>query len=238
MPRPRINPKPLDDPHKPVNVRAPMTMKEAKDTLKGGSQQRRRMIRSNEELREPVWFQLRVDATSHELLRIHALMRRVRPTTLYSDILNAWLANSTDYSQALVREMLPRGARAAVVPERWVGYLASLGYAPPLEEQLPPDPPDIPEGFTPRRHDDLSVKPPEPPDDLPVEPPPVEPQAPAPAPSEVKAEATQPDPLWDPRAHGAKPFDPEEYAREAGIIGHGSGAANVSAGLGPDGMPL
>ena len=265
MPRPRRKPVPLDDPHKPIDPRKPFTMREAVDTVTGGPKRRRLMIRTPEELAQTVWFQIRFDAVSMELIRIHAMMRRVKPTVLVSDILNCWLANSTDYSQAVVGEMLPRGARAAVVPERWSGYLASLGYAPALEEQLPPDPPEIPEGLRPRLHADLTPKRNvEPPDDTPLpDPEPVEPLTPA-APSEVRDE--QPDPglsteeamrrmnletnpqpqpdgeipslEWNPLVeYGSRPFDPEEYAREAAPLGHGSAAQNITMGkrLGPDG---
>lgn len=81
---------------------------------------------------------LKLDLISAEILKLHAYQRRVAMTVLISDILNLWIAVATDYNQALFREMLPSGARAAAVPERWAGYLASLGFAPSmLQDSVP-----------------------------------------------------------------------------------------------------
>lgn len=200
MPRKRRIPH-TDDPHKPIDPRKPFTMAEAKATVKGGPGARRTMIRAADELAEPVWFQFRLDATSMELLRIHATMRRVKPTVLISDLLNAWLGNATDYNQALIRELLPRGARAAPVPERFAGYLATLGYAPPVEEQIAPDPPNVPEGLLPRRADLSEIThamPPDAPIELPPEPAPLIAHAPSEIPIGMNPDgsiASAPNPL-------------------------------------------
>lgn len=73
---------------------------------------------------------LRLDFITSEVLKLHALQRRVHLSTLMCDILGVWAEQATDYHQAIFRECLPPGVRAAGVPERWVGYLASLGYRP------------------------------------------------------------------------------------------------------------
>jgi hypothetical protein len=221
-----------------------------------GGPLRGRLRRGAEELREPVWVQIRMDAISYELLKIHALQRRVKVTPFISDILNGWLANATDYSQALVREMLPAGARAMPVPERWgtVGYLASLGYKKAVEEQLPPDPPDRPiHGFDADlspRHDVP------PPPDTPVTVAPVIAPEPAAAPSEVAAAQADPDAAlspdmvamveakggsnpeveYDPLAYGGAGvgrFDPEEHRKMARAPGHGNAAQARTMGFDP-----
>jgi len=101
---------------------------------------------------------VRLDFVSAELLKLHAFQRRVHLTTLISDILNGWLDVATDYKQALFRECLPEGVTAASTPERFVGYLASLGFRPlyqfadagepqtvnPVAEQPPAADPAIP----------------------------------------------------------------------------------------------
>jgi len=239
---PRSNYKPK------VSPRRPLTMGEAKAAVNGTSITRRMAIRSHEELREPVYFQFLFDAVSMELVKIHATMRRVKPTVLFSDIMNVWLAGATDYSQALIREMLPPGVRAAPVPERYAGYRKSLGAAPVYEEQLPPDPPPP----TPPREPFADLTPRHgiaPPPDARVEPPDAPPQPPVPAPSEVAAEtpATQeqltkmveipanPEVEWSPEAAGpgVRRFDPEKHAREAGAPGHGNAAQAKSMGFDP-----
>lgn len=83
---------------------------------------------------------IKLDVISAEVLKLHAYQRHVAQSVLISDILNLWLGAATDYGQALFREMLPTGARAADVPERWAGYLASLGFAPSTMPQETPIP--------------------------------------------------------------------------------------------------
>jgi hypothetical protein len=92
------------------------------------------------------------DFNSKHILKMHALQRRVSLSALISDILNGWLELATDYDQAIFKETLPRGARAAGVPERWTGYLSSLGFAPapePVGNDVPPPPPIIHPTLTP-----------------------------------------------------------------------------------------
>lgn len=90
---------------------------------------------------------IEIDIYSKHCLKLHALQRKVSLSALQSDILNGWLALATDYDQAIFKDTMPLGARAASVPERWVGYLASLGFAPETEVQgndVPPPPPAVP----------------------------------------------------------------------------------------------
>ena len=105
---------------------------------------------------------LALDTISHTVLKLHAYRRQVHMSTLISDILNLWMAAQTDYDQALFKEVLPRNARAALVPERWAGYIESLGFAPhlsPDHSRLPLPSPPLPPSTcrersptAPRRH--------------------------------------------------------------------------------------
>jgi hypothetical protein len=76
----------------------------------------------------------RVDWATAEFLKIHALQRRVTVSCLVNDVLNMWLHLATDQRQAIFRETLPSGTRVPDVPERWVGYLATLGFAPAIQD--------------------------------------------------------------------------------------------------------
>ena len=86
---------------------------------------------------------LGLDTISHTVLKLHAYRRQVHMSVLISDILNLWMAAQTDYDQALFKEVLPRNSRAALVPERWAGYIESLGFAPPAQDPPTPAPPPI-----------------------------------------------------------------------------------------------
>jgi hypothetical protein len=109
---------------------------------------------------------LKLDSITHAVLKLHAFRRNVPMTALISDVLNLWIAASTDYEQGLFREALPRNGRAAKVPERWPGYIDSLGFV----EASQPDPipvPSIP--FVPiDPPKDLRVQAPIPPSSQPV----------------------------------------------------------------------
>ena len=74
---------------------------------------------------------LKLDVVTYECLRLHAWRRKVHIRTMIQDILCCWIALVTDYDQALWQEALPRGVRGGVAPERWAGYLASLGFETP-----------------------------------------------------------------------------------------------------------
>ena len=92
---------------------------------------------------------LKLDAVTHACLELHAFRRRVPLSWLIQDVLNLWIAASTDYNQAIFKETLPLGARAARTPERFPGYIESLGFAEappqaPLGIPLPPATPIIP----------------------------------------------------------------------------------------------
>lgn len=82
---------------------------------------------------------LKMDSISHACLDIHARRRGVPITWLLQDILNLWLAASTDYNQAIFRDLLPPNARAARCPERYPGYIDGLGFA-----EAPPQAPTAP----------------------------------------------------------------------------------------------
>jgi hypothetical protein len=91
---------------------------------------------------------LGLDAISHACLWIHAKRRGVPMTWLVQDILNLWLANTTDYSQGVYQDMLPKNARAARTPERFAGYISSLGFQDEPQSQAPIQPPPLPTAET------------------------------------------------------------------------------------------
>jgi hypothetical protein len=95
---------------------------------------------------------VRMDPASHALLRLAAAQRAVHMTTLVNDLLNLWLAHAMDPKQEAVR-LASAGRGPAPVPERFAGYLASLGYA--MDSHMPtwatpvPAPPLDPHGHDP-----------------------------------------------------------------------------------------
>lgn len=105
---------------KPLGI---VTMKNA---VKGG----RTLIgrRASERSRARYESSVRWDIVLADVLEIHALQRRVKMSVLVEDILCGWATLATDFRQAIFRETLPAGARLPEVPERYAGYLASLGF--------------------------------------------------------------------------------------------------------------
>src|SRR5579863_6802405 len=90
---------------------------------------------------------LRMDLISSEVLKLHAeIFRRVHLSVLISDVLNIWLEGATDYQHPLFRTALPPGVRHAAVPERYPGYLKSLGYVPLVKPQDEAVSPVLPSG--------------------------------------------------------------------------------------------
>lgn len=85
---------------------------------------------------------LPLDAVSHACLMIHARRRMIPMAWLIQDVLNLWLAASTDYGQAIFRDQLPHNARAAKCPERYPGYIEGLGFVE--APQTPVAPPATP----------------------------------------------------------------------------------------------
>ena len=103
---------------------------------------------------------LRLDIVSVECLNIHAKMRRVPATTLLSDILNCWLSVATDYGADAFRAFLPVGARAADAPERWAGYLRSLGFVAAPQDAVSATPADRGVTFAPLPQEVVAPQPP------------------------------------------------------------------------------
>jgi hypothetical protein len=163
---------------------------------------------------------IKLDSISHMLLKEHAVMRRhVAISTLVSDILNCWLSVVTDYENDVrIKAMLPPGRRAAAVPERYPGYLASLGYAPALQQADPlPVPPVM-----------------NPPDPEPA-PPAQQPPLPLAAHNELPAEPHQELPPWYSAAGtGVGVFNPDVHASLTSGVRLGIGSAAQAYALGAD----
>lgn len=87
---------------------------------------------------------LKLDQDTADVLMIHALQRRVSISILVADIVGGWLGLATDYDQAIFRDTLEPGRQAAAVPERWAGYLASLGFTANNEVANTVIPPTVP----------------------------------------------------------------------------------------------
>lgn len=79
-------------------------------------------------------YTFEMDAVAHRTLKLHSLRRGVPFTQLLNDIIHSWLALATDYDQAIFRETLPPNTRAPRVPERFVGYIESLGFSQPAPQ--------------------------------------------------------------------------------------------------------
>lgn len=84
----------------------------------------------------------RLNYFTYAVLKLHAMQRAVYTNTLIADILTGWAQRATDFDQELFRRALDPTARIPDVPERWYGYLRSLGfdprYQPPHPGELPP----------------------------------------------------------------------------------------------------
>lgn len=77
---------------------------------------------------------LKLDTIAHAILKIHAQRRGIPLAWLIQDVLNEWITASTDYRQAIWQDILPRNARAPKTPERFAGYLDSLGFIAPTNQ--------------------------------------------------------------------------------------------------------
>jgi hypothetical protein len=212
-----------------------------------------RRVKRRNEVRNALWLpQMRMDADTAEILTLAALQRRVSRTVLISDILSLWVSTCVDTRQALFVEALGPVVRPAPVPERWAGYLASLGFMEPEEEQIPPDDPyayeETPSSQPPAHEYPASVPAYVPrASDPPIHPspwaqatapPPAPPDAPAPPPGSVRT--PPPLPPAEVRAivqlggPSVGRFDPEEYNRVARAPGQGNAAQAVELGFDPN----
>lgn len=87
---------------------------------------------------------LDVDLILAEVMKILAFQRRVTLSTYLRDVVVAHTCLIADLDQAIFKETLPAGTVLEPPPERWAGYLASLGFAPAVQLVEQPIPHDIP----------------------------------------------------------------------------------------------
>lgn len=130
---------------KPGDINSPNPVREALKEIYPG---KIRTVRTEQEFFQGTKaFSFKIDAISHAVLDIQRRRRGVPLTWLIQDILNLWIAAATDYDQAIFRELLPPKARAARCPERYPGYIESLGFAEAPQApaaqapEFPPQPP-------------------------------------------------------------------------------------------------
>jgi hypothetical protein len=83
----------------------------------------------------------RLNYTTYAMLKLHAMQRGIYTSTLIHDILTGWTHRATDFNQELFSKSLPPGAAIPDVPERWYGYLKSIGFD---TRNITPDIADIP----------------------------------------------------------------------------------------------
>lgn len=203
---------------------------------------------------------LTLDAVSKRALQIHSVLRGVYMTTLISDIINTWLARATDYKQEIFRKGLPKSQRCIDVPERWLGYLKSIGATPEDFEftAIPAEGyPDVGPELTEEKWGDNGMlaepKPrrrrPDPDPEFVGEPaeelPPEDPLAPKPVVPPVEVD---PVPIDERMAAyggtGVRRFDAEEHNRVAPAIGRANSAQAFDLGEKPKpgaydfGMPV
>lgn len=108
-----------------------------------GKPRRRRPLRSTgEELSsERYRMSLDISLTTWHVIEVLAWQRQVSPTMYVRDVLTAHTALVADLKQAIFREVVPRGTHVYPPPERYPGYLASIGFSPALQIQESPIPP-------------------------------------------------------------------------------------------------
>lgn len=94
----------------------------------GGRTAGQRKPREFENVQYITKFKLNKDV--YKILKLHALQRGVFGATIISDIITGWVERATDFEQQLFKQALPPGTRIPDIPERWYGYLRSLGFDP------------------------------------------------------------------------------------------------------------
>ena len=85
---------------------------------------------------------LRIPLETAEHLKMHATMRRTFFSVLVSDVLASWVRGVTDERSEFVREyrkqIMPHGMSLPQTPERYSGYIASLGFIVDDEDAAAP----------------------------------------------------------------------------------------------------
>jgi hypothetical protein len=208
MPKKRESAKPVTA---DVRKRRRLHPFKTQEPVGAGPKKKRIYRRKPEEMRAVRYMtNILMDGISLEVLKVHALTRRVPQSTLVSDLINLWLMVATDYGSPLVREFLPERVRAADVPERWPGYIASLGYMPHKYETVVNQAPSITKDFVPKTAEPILV----PPQTVDRTPPPAPSQDAAVMP--VQDDATQPVHGWGNAAQmQSLGFEPDRDNAEA-----------------------
>jgi hypothetical protein len=145
----------------------------ARDKIESGSRIGGKFQRMAGEVRKERSVMIRMDFVNAEILKLHSDMRRVHLTVLINDILSVWIGDATDYRQEIYKAILPPSVRAMGVPERYVGYRASLGARPLSEYDAIVEPKPEPAPVVPPPPPEEPVRAPEPVAMTPVVPPPV-----------------------------------------------------------------
>lgn len=146
----RIN-TPDTRPLEPDEIRAVIETKPSRRQLKG--RRKYKPIRTRtDELGPRYRASLDLDLTVAEVMKILAFQRRVTLSCYLRDVIVAHTCLLADLDQAIFKETLPAGTHLEPPPERWAGYLASIGFAPavqlieqPIPHDIPPPPAEIEE---------------------------------------------------------------------------------------------
>jgi hypothetical protein len=82
---------------------------------------------------QTVAFTMRVPQVLADALTIHSrLLRRVSRQVLLEDIITCWLHTATDWKDPIFSRMITERTLVPDTPERYPGYLTSIGFAPAI----------------------------------------------------------------------------------------------------------
>jgi hypothetical protein len=98
-----------------------------------------------------VAFTMRVPQVLADALTIHSrLLRRVSRQVLLEDIITCWLHTATDWKDPIFSRMITERTLVPDTPERYPGYLTSIGFAPAVRVAASISAKEIPS--TPKEH--------------------------------------------------------------------------------------
>jgi|HubBroStandDraft_2_1064218.scaffolds.fasta_scaffold14758_12 hypothetical protein len=94
---------------------------------------------------QTVAFTMRIPQVMADALTIHSrLLRRVSRQVLLEDIVTCWLHTATDWKDPIFSRMVTERTIVPDTPERYPGYLTSIGFAPAVRVAAAIDAKEIP----------------------------------------------------------------------------------------------
>jgi len=78
-----------------------------------------------------VTFSIQLPRVLADAMNVHSrLLRRVSRARLVQDIVTCWVHTATDWKDPMFRQVVSERQRVPDTPERYPGYLVSIGFAP------------------------------------------------------------------------------------------------------------